>query len=164
MPGLSSKTSQISPTWYRLLSSASGVQHIPLPASNSRPPTFLTPFYPTDAEALHRTFNHPLVNNVLISVPKPYTLKDANFWIGLQLSGSKDSSLLLQALRTENPDSGRFIGAVSLTPMPSQAVPSLPGQIAGSPPAPDWYELGYYLHPDYQGKGTMKDAVRADLA
>jgi len=92
---------------------------------------------------------------MLISVPKPYTLSDATFWLSLQFSGA--SALPLQALRSHDPETGPFIGAVSLVPSASSTYilrESRPGE----------YVLGYYLHPDFRQRGIMRDAVLALLA
>jgi RimJ/RimL family protein N-acetyltransferase len=86
-------------------------------------------------------------------------------WISHQLGGT--SNLSLQVLRAHSPGpGGKLIGSVSLMPPDSEVL----GMLLESGKLPDWkkgkagdYELGYYLHPDFQGKGIVKAGVRALL-
>jgi [ribosomal protein S5]-alanine N-acetyltransferase len=143
----------IPPPWYSLQTSPKGHPYIALPSRPRRPAVFLTAFYSTDAAAVQSILSNPSINNSLISVPQPYTLSDAEWWISLQLTGT--SCLALQALRADDPDSGPFIGAVSLTPV----------TVADDPEARlGQYELGYYLSTEFQRRGIVRDAVLAAIA
>lgn len=164
----SSNTSQppqpkhsIPPSWYKLQTSTSSQPFIALPSTASRQPIFLTNFQPVDAAALQAVLDIPSINDSLISIPKPYTLADANFWINLQLSEA--TTPWLQALRFDNPETGTFIGGVSLVPAASSSY-RLPGQDGIERESSKEYVLGYYLHPEFQRRGIMRDAVLALVA
>jgi RimJ/RimL family protein N-acetyltransferase len=118
---------------------------------------FLTEFYEEDAEALRDIMNIEAINNALISVPKPYSLDDAKFWVNLQMTSSMSPSL--QVIRLEHPKNGKFIGCVTLSPHAAL----ISGRQAQLPSNPDDYELGYYLHPDFQKRGIMGAAVKIAL-
>jgi len=164
----SSKTSQpppakhsIPPAWYNLQTSKSGQHYIALPAKPSTPPIFLTTYHTTDAPALQAVLSIPSLNDSLISIPKPYTLADADFWIDLQLSSTSDP--WLQALRSDDPETGTFVGAVSLIPAATSTY-VLRGHVGGEERSGAEFLLGYYLHPDFRQRGIMRDAVLALLA
>jgi RimJ/RimL family protein N-acetyltransferase len=151
----------IPPSWFKLQTTKSGQQYIALPPKSATPPIFLTTFHPTDSPALQVVLDTPSINDSLISIPKPYTLADADFWINLQLSG--DSAAWLQALRSDDPEMGTFVGAVSLVPTASSSymLPRMDGFEYGQAGE---YVLGYYLHPEFQRRGIMRHAVLALLA
>jgi RimJ/RimL family protein N-acetyltransferase len=151
----------IPPSWYKLRTSASSQPYIALPSTASLQPIFLTTFQLTDASALQAVLDIPSINDSLISIPKPYTLADANFWINLQLSGT--TAPWLQALRSDNPETGTFIGAVSLVPTATSSY-RLPGLDGIERQSSKEYVLGYYLHPEFQQRGIMRDAVLALVA
>jgi RimJ/RimL family protein N-acetyltransferase len=151
----------IPPSWYKLQTTKSGQQYIALPPKSATPPIFLTTFHPTDAPALQAVLNTPSINDSLISIPKPYTLADADFGINLQLSGH--STPWLQALRSDDPEMGTFLGAVSLVPTASSSY-VLPGMDGFEYGQAGEYVLGYYLHSGFQRRGIMRDAVLALLA
>ncbi|RFU35188.1 hypothetical protein B7463_g1106, partial [Scytalidium lignicola] len=129
----------------------------------SEQPIYLTNFYLTDGPAIVDIMSLPTVNHHLIAVPYPYTPSDASFWINLQLSGT--SNLPLQVLRAGDPETGRLTGACSLNPIAppiSSPEPHDPSTLkAIVPKSEKECELGYYLHPDFRGKGIMKPAVEA---
>ncbi|KAH8805974.1 acyl-CoA N-acyltransferase [Xylogone sp. PMI_703] len=144
---------------------SSGNPYIQL-ATASEQPIYLTTFYLTDGPAIVDIMSLPTVYNHLIAVPFPYTPSDASFWINLQLSGT--SNLPLQVLRAGDPETGRFIGACSLNPITPPPPPSNPPEQHNPsalktiiPKTEKEYELGYYLHPDFRGKGIMRPAVEA---
>lgn len=142
-----------------------GRPYIPL-ITTSPTPIFLTSLYAKDNEAMHRILNLPEIKPHLISIPQPYTLADAEWWISYQLTGT--SNLVLQALRAGFPDeSGEFIGAVSLMPSSSEALREVQDRISGTTgqkevgPGEGECELGYYLAPEWRGKGVMGAGVKA---
>jgi RimJ/RimL family protein N-acetyltransferase len=181
--------SSIPPPWYNLYTSPAGNPYIPIPlpipnSTSSQSPTsllnlYLTSFRPYDVAALQAILSLPEINKRLISVPWPYTLEDAQFWVHLQTNGRKDEdgkieeevrALELQALRINDPDNGQFVGAVSLFPITSgsSALSRTMADLAlnglGLESDERVYELGYYLSPFYQGRSIMSQAVRAALA
>lgn len=80
---------------------------------------------------------------------------------------SGKSNLPLQVLRAGDPVTGQMIGAVSLMPRDSEALQAvkskLPRGIVKEGMEGNECELGYYLHPDWQGKKIMSAAVKALL-
>ncbi|KAL3426526.1 GCN5-related N-acetyltransferase [Phlyctema vagabunda] len=98
---------------------------------------YITPMRKSDARRMQETLSIPSNLNELISLPVPYTLSDAEYWISLQM-GPEKTSLPLQVLRSSDPHTGPLTGCVSFT---------------------EEGELGYYLHPDFRGLGIMKPAV-----
>jgi len=126
-------------------------------AIESDAPVYLTPFTPTDEDAVQKIMSLPSLYNHLIAVPQPYTPADAKFWVDLQLSGS--GNLPLQVLRSLDPETGHLIGSVALEPITG----SISALQRLTPSSDDECELGYYLHPDFRGKGIMKPAVEALL-
>ena len=143
---------------YKLEHTWSGKPYILIPTSSSTP-IYLTEFYSTDIKAVQATIAIPEVHLHLISIPQPYTIADAEWWINLQMTGS--SNLPLQVLRAGDPQTGTFIGSVSLMPANSEALLAVKEKIALiKGPGDDEYELGYYLHPEWRGKGIMRSAVR----
>jgi RimJ/RimL family protein N-acetyltransferase len=145
---------------YKLEQTSGGKPYILLKTSSSTP-IYLTEFYPTDTTAVQATVSIPSVSHNLISILQPYTFADAEWWVNLQLGGK--SSLPLQVLRSGHPESGTFIGSVSLMPADSEAFLAIKDKIAlkTEGPGENECELGYYLHPDWRGKGIMRNAVRA---
>lgn len=129
----------ISPTWYRLQTSAGGNEYIELPERTGGGQVFLTALRPTDNVAMTAMLDNPLFYDTLVSIPKPYTLACADYWITLQLSGQ--SGLPLQAIRSGDPDTGAYIGGITL--IPAEKAPSNATKL--NPPAdilPEEYELG----------------------
>lgn len=142
----------------------SGNEYIQV-ATSSGQPIYLTNFYLTDGPAIVDIMSLPTVYNHLISIPLPYTPADASFWINLQLSKTP-SNLPLQVLRAGDPETGRFIGSCSLSPIsPPSSDPSSSVDPHGLPTivpkSEKECELGYYLHPDFRGQGIMKPTVEA---
>ena len=105
---------------------------------------FLTEFYDSDTEALVEILNVEDINNALISIPKPYNVDHAQYFIKQQ-QHPYEADPFLQVIRLGHPRLGRLVGCVSLTL-----------QEGG---LENHYELGYYLHPDFQKHGIMKGAV-----
>lgn len=82
--------------------------------------------------------------------------------VDLQLSG-KAGGLPLQVLRSSSPDeSGRLIGTCSLRPM----TPNEVMEVLDKAPKPkgehdaNVYELGYFIHPAWTGKGIVTVATK----
>ena len=145
---------------YKLEHTLTGKPYIALKTSSSTP-IYLTEFYPADATAVQAALSLPSLHLNLISIPHPYTLADAEWWINLQLTGN--SNLPLQVLRAGDPETGLFVGSVSLMPANSEALLVIREKIdlRKRGPGEDECELGYYLHPGWRGKGIMRNAVQA---
>ncbi|CAG8982213.1 hypothetical protein HYALB_00003650 [Hymenoscyphus albidus] len=145
---------------YKLQHTPTGRPYIAL-QTHSPTPIFLTELLPRDAHTLVATMSLPAVNNALLSPPKDYTLASAEWWIAHQRSGKAD--LPLATLRAGDAESGGLIGGVSLGPGPRIGVKgsSALGEAGGDGGNGIDVELGYYLHPDWQGKGIIKPAARA---
>ncbi|PMD39142.1 acyl-CoA N-acyltransferase [Hyaloscypha variabilis F] len=117
---------------------------------------FLTTFEEHDAEAMHEVLAIDSVSDRLIRIPKPYTLEDAKSWLSSNLASQKEllaiptvserhaaffkqgNSIPVKAIRHKD----KFIGSISLAPHSTETV----------------VEMGYYLHPDHQGKRIMREA------
>lgn len=149
---------------YRLSYTTSGEPFIAL-CTRSENPIFLTKYYAKDPSDVHAAISLPEVNPFLASTPTPYTLADAEGWVSSQLTAA--SNYPLQVLRTGAPDeAGTLIGSVSLMPHDNVALVDLrkKGLLTDSSRQEHECELGYYLHPDYRGKGIVKAGIRALLA
>jgi RimJ/RimL family protein N-acetyltransferase len=145
---------------HQLQHTPSGSPYIALSTASSTA-IYLTQFYSTDINRVQETVSIPEVYLHLIAVPQPYTLADAEWWINHQVTGK--SNLPLQVLRSDDPETGKFIGSVSLMPPDSEALARVRDKMPGCGPAENEFELGYYLHPDARGKGIMRSAVKALL-
>lgn len=147
---------------YKLQHTSTGSPYIAL-QTRSQTPLFLTEMKTTDAETHQKTMSIESLNNSLLAPPKPYTLADSKWWIDQQITGKAD--LPLTTLRASDPDGGELIGAVSLGPRekPSQEgkLDEVGDEVKVKGGNARDVDLGYYLHPDWRGKGIIKPAVRA---
>jgi RimJ/RimL family protein N-acetyltransferase len=147
---------------YQLEHTPSGSPYVAVP-SRSETPIYLTTYYAKDPPDVESALKLPEVNFYLISAPTPYTLADAEWWVNQQLT--TPANLPLQVLRAGSPgEDGKLIGTVSLMPPDSQVVTRLRELLPNSLKEGNECELGYYLHPDWRGKGIMKAGVKALLA
>ncbi|TAQ86800.1 hypothetical protein B7494_g4864 [Chlorociboria aeruginascens] len=148
------KSTSIPPPWYKLEHTLNGEPYSFLPTASSVP-IYLTTLYSTDAAAMQAVLSIPSINDALLSVPKPYTLSNAKIWIN---EIAPKSCFAMQILRAKDPISGPLVGGVSLT-FPDAEI------LAKLGPKEDFLDgesnLGYYLHPDYRGKGIVAAAVQA---
>ena len=96
----------------------------------------LRPPVASDAVWIAREIAHPEVAPWLTSLPYPYTLGDAETWLGSL--GQQNGQYVIEA--------GERIGVVTLRA------------------DPDHPELGYWLARDQWGQGYMTEAARAVLA
>lgn len=144
---------------YKLQHTSTGAPYIEL-KTRSQVPIFLTEMRIADAEPHQKIMSIESLNNSLISPPKPYNLDDAKWWIEQQTTGKAD--LPLTVLRISDPENGEMIGGVSLGPREKPSKSALKKQKvdAGVKVGKD-VDLGYYLHPDWRGKGIIKPAVQA---
>jgi RimJ/RimL family protein N-acetyltransferase len=119
---------------------------------------FLSTFEESDAEALYEVLSIRSISNCLIRVPEPYTLENAKTWI----SGILVSQARLLAIPTVAERHDVFF--TQTNPLPLQVIRhngKLVGAISHSNRTNDGVvEMGYYLHPDHQGKGVMQAAGR----
>ncbi|KAH8595498.1 hypothetical protein B0O99DRAFT_623047 [Bisporella sp. PMI_857] len=86
--------------------------------------------------------------------------------VDLQLSGKSDN-LPLQVLRSSSPDeSGKLIGTCSLRPMAPNEVMEALNKVpkAKGEHGANVYELGYFIHPAWKGKGIVTVATKEIIA
>lgn len=149
---------------YKLEHTPSGSPYVALP-TRSPTPIFLTTYYAKDPPDCEAGLKLPAVHMHLISAPVPYTLADAEWWVNQQLTTA--SNYPLQVIRAGSPsEDGTLIGSVSLMP-PDSAVLAVLREKKALPDSlkkGNESELGYWLHPEWRGKGIVKAAVRAILA
>lgn len=146
---------------YKLEHTPSGSPYVAVP-SRSESPIYLTTYYAKDPPDVESALRLPEVNSYLISVPTPYALADAEWWVNQQLT--TPANLPLQVLRAGSPgEDGKLIGSVSLMPPDSQVLTRLRELLPNSLKGGNECELGYYLHPDWRGKGIIKGGVKALL-
>ncbi|TVY46774.1 hypothetical protein LOCC1_G002109 [Lachnellula occidentalis] len=153
---------------HKLEHTPSGTPYIAL-TTRAQVPIYLTKLREGDEERMQQTVAIDAIGDMLIGPPKPYTLDDAKWWLNQQcnhvynlppaVTGQAD--LPLTCLRASDPETGPFIGSVGLAPHDgpmTSVVRERKERVEGEGRDVD---LGYYLHPDWQGKGIMKPAVRA---
>ncbi|TVY23581.1 hypothetical protein LHYA1_G007540 [Lachnellula hyalina] len=143
---------------HKLEHTPSGTPYIAL-TTRAQVPIYLTKLRESDVEAMQRTAAIDAIGDNLIGLPKPYTLDDAKWWLDKQLSGQAD--LPLTCLRASDPETGPFIGSIGLAPHDGPMASVVREQKARVEGQGRDVDLGYYLHPDWQGKGIMKSAVQA---
>lgn len=86
--------------------------------------------------------------------------------VDLQVSGKSDN-LPLQVLRSSSPDeSGRVIGTCSLRPMTPNEIMKVVTKVpkAKGEHAANVYELSYYIHPAWKGKGIVTVGTKEAIA
>lgn len=127
--------------------------------TRSAVPIYLTVLKPSDAPKMAATLSIKSINDALVSVPVDYTVDSAHWWIDQQLSGKYD--LPLTCLRASDPENGPFIGTVALAPHDSDRPLVLRQKTIESDEEGRDVDLGYYLHPEWRGKGIMKAGVEA---
>jgi RimJ/RimL family protein N-acetyltransferase len=139
-----------------------GSPYIPL-ETKSQEQIYVTPLFTSDAQNMTKVMGTEVVNLALISPPYPYTLSNAEWWINEVLSGRTELSMC--AIRAGSPGpEGKYIGGCGLAPKDPSGFYHLPGRKpdnwegeAGSRDV----EIGYNVHPAYQGRGIVRPAVRA---
>jgi RimJ/RimL family protein N-acetyltransferase len=139
-----------------------GTAYIPL-QTNSPEQIYVTPLFKSDAHRMTEVMNNDSIGLALIAPPYPYLLADAEWWINETFNGRVD--LTLCALRAGSPGpEGKYIGGCGLAPQEQSGFYHLPGR------KPDGWEgepgtrnvaIGYFIHPEYQGRGIVRSAVRA---
>ncbi|KAE8441078.1 hypothetical protein EG329_005907 [Mollisiaceae sp. DMI_Dod_QoI] len=129
-----------------------GTPYIAL-TTRSTLPIYLTPLKESDAEQMQKILSVESINNALVSAPKPYTIESARWWIDQSLAGHAD--LLLY------PETGTLIGAASLAPHDGGFIPSYRTKVERKEGEGRNVDLGYHLHPDWRGRGIIREAVRA---
>lgn len=137
--------------WYSLSETLTepAIPYITLPPiPGVTTPLHIASFTRRDAPALQRILSNSIVNLALVSPPWPYTLADADWWISHILTG-EGGELGLQVIRAGSPTEGELIGSVCLTPYKIEE---------------SEYVLGYWLAPEFHGKGIMKMAALAMLS
>lgn len=141
-------------------------------------PLYLTRLYAHDASDHQQMLSIKSINDALISVPYPYTLEGAKWFLSKAIPQLPPFiSLPLQAIRLGDPVHGRVIGNTALNLKPRPATPGshsygirnpadyemIENEDSESDIANEHFELGYYLHPEFRGSGIMVIAVKALL-
>jgi len=103
----------------------------------------LRPWRLSDAQSLAKHINHPTIALFTISIPYPYTLKNAKDWLNKieRRKDTTDNNSLYWAIEID----GQAVGGVSLRHLEM-------GHKA---------ELGYWLGAAYWGQGIMTEVVKA---
>jgi RimJ/RimL family protein N-acetyltransferase len=108
----------------------------------------LAPIRASDKAAYLEHFADPVIGRMLLAVPFPYTEADADQWIAHRLNNARTHEIQF-GIRAAD---GFLIGGIGLVEERSRSV------FRG--------EIGYWLAPDYRGRGLMPRAIRvfADYA
>ncbi|KAG0235454.1 hypothetical protein BGW42_005240 [Actinomortierella wolfii] len=119
---------------------------------DSFPPFWLTPtiqlgpLLPSDKEALLKYMNDPRVFTYLAAPPNPYKPGDADWWIHHRATRMLEDGTLLNFAIRDMDKGGLLIGSIEIS---STDDTDLEGD-----------DVGYWLSPDYQGKGLMARAAK----
>ncbi|KAF9089207.1 hypothetical protein BGX23_006856 [Mortierella sp. AD031] len=122
---------------------------------NSFKPVWLTetiqlgPWLPSDRKALVKHLNDPRIYKFLMGPPFPYTLKDADDWLGLRVNRMTDKGTPLDFCFRDMARGGKAIGCISTS---NESDDVLTGD-----------DTGYWLAPEYHGQGLMAKALRMML-
>ena len=104
----------------------------------------LRPGWPEDAPALARAIAHEAVAMKLAKLPWPYTLADAEWWLGQAQVGDNHPLLIFAHDRGLAPE---LIGGAGLHPANEERGCEM--------------EIGYWLTPSAWGRGYATEAARA---
>ena len=99
-------------------------------------------YTPADSAALFQVFNHP---DTYRFYPQMADINNVKKWIQWNLENYEAYDIGLWAL--EYRETGQFIGDCGLTYQDVDGEPQL--------------EIGYHIHPDFQGKGLATEAAKA---
>lgn len=99
----------------------------------------LRPFTLDDAERLAEICQNELVQKHLFSLPNPYTIDDAVFWLNKQLDSPDEKAYAI--ILKEN---GYLVGNICIRPKQNNSA-----------------EIGYYIDEPYMSKGYMSEAAAA---
>lgn len=96
-----------------------------------------------DAEQVAKSLNHKEFSDNTLTIPFPYTMENAKFWISLSQQGFESETNFIFAIRLK--DNPRLIGAIGLHLDKNH----------------NKAELGYWLDKEYWNKGYATEAVEA---
>ncbi|KAF9132765.1 hypothetical protein BGW39_011347 [Mortierella sp. 14UC] len=122
---------------------------------NSFKPVWLTetitlgPWLPSDRETLVEYLNDARIHSYLCGPPFPYTLKDADFWLGMRVDRMTEKGTLLDFCVRDMAKGGKAIGSLAVTDVSDDKL--------------DGDDTGYWLAPEYHGQGLMSKALRMML-
>ncbi|KAG0276786.1 hypothetical protein BGZ95_007041 [Linnemannia exigua] len=122
---------------------------------NSFKPVWLTetitlgPWLPSDRETLVEHLNDARIHSYLYGPPFPYTLKDADLWLGSKVDRMTDKGTLLDFCLRDMAKGGKAIGSLAVTNVGDD-------KLEGD-------DTGYWLSPEYHGQGLMSKALRMML-
>ncbi|KAG9062556.1 hypothetical protein KI688_005471 [Linnemannia hyalina] len=118
----------------------------------SYPPIWLTPtitlgpWFPTDRETLVEYLNDARIHSYLCGPPFPYTLENADFWLGMQVDRMTEKGTPLDFCFRDMSRGGRAVGSIAVS--------------NGSDDILTGDDIGYWLAPEYHGQGLMTKALR----
>ncbi|KAF9538112.1 hypothetical protein EC957_007231 [Mortierella hygrophila] len=118
----------------------------------SYPPIWLTPtitlgpWFPTDRETLVEYLNDARIYSYLCGPPFPYTLEDADFWLGIQVERMTEKGTPLDFCFRDMSRGGKAVGSIAVS--------------NGSDDVLTGDDVGYWLAPEYHGQGLMTKALR----
>ncbi|KAF9174825.1 hypothetical protein BGX21_009122 [Mortierella sp. AD011] len=109
----------------------------------------LAPVLPSDKEALIKHLNDPRIYRYLYGPPNPYTPEDADQWIAGRIDRMTKNGTPLNLHLRDMAKGGIAIGSVT-------ASDTSDDDLQGD-------DTGYWLDPEYHGKGLMAKALRVIL-
>ncbi|KAK3814141.1 MAG: acyl-CoA N-acyltransferase [Benniella sp.] len=109
----------------------------------------LGPLLPSDKDALIEYLNDVRIYQWLIGPPNPYKPEDADFWIRTRVDRMSKEGLPLGFVFRDMTKGGKAVGAVSVS---AESDDNLEGD-----------DTGYWLAPEYHGRGLMAKALKMML-
>lgn len=88
---------------------------------NSYPPIWLTPtitlgpWFPTDRETLVEYLNDARIYSYLCGPPFPYTLQDADFWLGMKIDRMTEKGTPLDFCFRDMSRGGKAVGSIAMS-------------------------------------------------
>ena len=118
------------------------------PPTITLPNCILRPIHPSDVAALQRAADSPTVARFMsYRFPSPYTLQDAQQWIGFALAFKAPGTEVLPSLAICDAQTNTFLGGIGIKTR---------GDVEDH-----MYEVGYWLGEASWGKGIATAALRA---
>ncbi|OAQ29022.1 acyl-CoA N-acyltransferase [Linnemannia elongata AG-77] len=110
------------------------------------PTISLGPWLPTDRETLVEYLNDARIHSYLCGPPFPYTLQDADLWLGMKVDRMSEKGTPLDFCFRDWSRGGKAVGSIAVS---NESDDVLTGD-----------DTGYWLAPEYHGQGLMSKAVR----
>ncbi|KAG0290721.1 hypothetical protein BGZ96_005829 [Linnemannia gamsii] len=152
-PTTTTEASQAHPVKHATTYKRTPEEHARLVAlHNAYSPIWLTstitlgPWFPSDRETLVEYLNDARIHSFLCGPPFPYTLSDADFWLGMKVDRMTKRGTPLDFCFRDMARGGRAIGSIAVC--------------NGSDEVLTGDDVGYWLAPEYHGQGLMSKALR----